>query len=525
MAMIRASGSTPPDTTHALRLSSSEKILLGLVGAIYFVIAVYSALRRTFWFDELSTLFITSTPTLRTMFHAMPTDGNPPLYFLLARPLLYLPIKTELALRLPSAFAYLFTMFAIYWFVRRDTRAVYAFFAAGMFLSTKIHLYAIEGRAYSLLMAFTLLTLCTWQSYCRSGKPLALGGVSVGIVGAILSHQYGVIYAMLPLAVGEAVRCMRLRKFDYRVFVAAAVFAPALLITVPQMLHGQKMLLDAIRSSTFFTGYPRLRYLKMYAYMLPPVSYPLIALAALVLVLKLAISKPKTELKETPNCPIEDVAVAVTLTLFLPLMLAATRLGTNIFQLRYGIGSAIGLSILIPLLLSRIELRWRHAASLAWAGAVYCLAIGMLGLWVTRTRPEISPLQDPVFYAGPRTEPIVVADALEFSPLWWYADPALRVRLHYLEDLDYAREHSDMIPEYSLALEHDYTPMQMENYQSFLAAHQHFLLYSYGVPRLEWIKQRLVNEGWHLTLLSSAKQTGPIGDVGQQYRELFQVSR
>src|SRR5215472_39523 len=122
MAMIRASGSTPPDTTHALRLSSSEKILLGLVGAIYFVIAVYSALRRTFWFDELSTLFITSTPTLRTMFHAMPTDGNPPLYFLLARPLLYLPIKTELALRLPSAFAYLFTMFAIYWFVRRDTR-------------------------------------------------------------------------------------------------------------------------------------------------------------------------------------------------------------------------------------------------------------------------------------------------------------------------------------------------------------------------------------------------------------------
>ncbi len=83
-------------------------------------------------------------------------------------------------------------------------------------------------------------------------------------------------------------------------------------------------------------------------------------------------------------------------------------------------------------------------------------------------------------------EPIVVASALEFSPMWWYADRQMRPQLHYLADLDYARRlHSDLIPEYSQALERSYPPMPAK--------------------------------------IESAK-IEPVGDEGQMYRELYMVT-
>jgi hypothetical protein len=46
----------------------------------FFLAGIHAARVRPFWFDELSTLFMVDTPTIREMFRAIPTDGNPPLY-------------------------------------------------------------------------------------------------------------------------------------------------------------------------------------------------------------------------------------------------------------------------------------------------------------------------------------------------------------------------------------------------------------------------------------------------------------
>src|SRR5215469_18896047 len=295
-----------------LRISGAEKIFLIIICALYLVVAIRSAYLRPFWFDELSTLFISSTPTLREMFHAIPTDGNPPLYFLLARPFLHLPIRTELALRLPAVFAYLFAAWTIYCFVRRDTSRVFASLAMGMFLASFSHGYAIEARAYSLLMAFTGLTLCCWQAYCYSRKSVYLCGVSAGILGAIFSHNYGVIYALLPLFVGEAVRSIRRRAIDPLLICVAGVSVPALLTTIPPTLQGQRILLKAIRDCPNFLASPHLSHLKIYATMVPPLFLPLILLAVLALLLKLAASKSQDAQNATSHIPIEHMAVAVT---------------------------------------------------------------------------------------------------------------------------------------------------------------------------------------------------------------------
>ena len=150
--------------------------------------------------------------------------------------------------------------------------------------------------------------------------------------------------------------------------------------------------------------------------------------------------------------------------------------------------------------------RWRFVNGLVSLIVLYCVAFGTLMLWMN-ARPE-PPIDYGVslFAAVPGTEPIVVASALEFMPSWWYADGPTRRRLHYLSDLQSAKTLPDRIPEYSLFLDRHQTPMQMEDYGSFLRTHRTFLVYSAGLPRLEWLEPRLVQEGWDLKLIASGKR-------------------
>jgi hypothetical protein len=111
-----------------------------------------------------------------------------------------------------------------------------------------------------------------------------------------------------------------------------------------------------------------------------------------------------------------------------------------------------------------------------------------------------------LFRAVPDTEPIVVASALNLMPSRWYADGPTQHRSHYLSGSQSAELTPNLIPEYSLYLDQHQTPMQMEDYSSFLRSHRTFLVYSVGLPRLEWLQPRLVREGWDLKLIASGER-------------------
>ncbi|MBV8674714.1 MAG: glycosyltransferase family 39 protein [Acidobacteriaceae bacterium] len=506
-----------------------EEVGLGLVALVFLAVTIRAAWLRPLVFHEFSTLFVASTPTMREMFRAIPADGNPPLYFLLVRLGLYLSIKTELAVRLPAIISYLFAALTVHWFVRRDAGSTAAWLAMSIFLGCSIHFYSIDGRPYSLLLFLTGLTLCCWQSYCRSGDRLALAGLVLSIAGAIYAHQYGVIYVMSVLFAGEEVRSVRRRRFDPAILIAAAMGGLTILLTAPPMLRGQELLLQAISASPVFAWHPRLSDLKDYGELLPIFVPSLVFLAFLGLLLKVALSprnEPKVEAAGVPigsEVPIEDIAATAALALMLPVILIITHIGSNYFQLRYGIGSAMGISLLCGLLLPR--LRWRHAASLALVATIYCFLVGLLGLGLAAKPRRELWWTDPMLHAGNADEPIVIANAVRFPPIWWYSDVETRAKLHYLTDLTYAGKQSGLVPEYSLALERDYTPMRLDDYQTFLADHRRFLLYCTGEPYLEWVKQRLMHEGWHLRLLQSAPAIKLPKDEEQPYRELYEVSR
>jgi hypothetical protein len=93
-------------------------------------------------------------------------------------------------------------------------------------------------------------------------------------------------------------------------------------------------------------------------------------------------------------------------------------------------------------------------------------------------------------------DPIVVSSALIYMPEWWYGSARLRARIHYLGDLPYAVRQADFLPELSLTVNQPYVPSKIDSYRAFLSAHRRFLLVCGGSSGTEWMKERLLSEGW-----------------------------
>jgi hypothetical protein len=411
----------------------------------------------------------------------------------------------------------------VFWFVRRDTGPTFAWLAMSVLLGSSNSFYTVDARPYPLLLFFTGLGLCCWHAYCQAGSRSALAGITLSVAGAIFSHQYGVIYTLCPLFAGEAVRSLRRRKIDLAVFAAGAMGALAVFLTFPPMIRAQKPLLDAIRACAAFSARPHIGDLTIYIAMVPRFVPVLVIFGVAVFIFYVALTPRRDTASMPSEFPAEDWAAAITTSLLLPVMLIVSRLGTNYFQARYGIGSGLGVAMLCGMLLSR--LRWRYASSLAWIVAGYSLTVGLVGIWLAAKQVGVSSWNDPILHTGNSNEAIVIANATEFSPLWWYSGEQMRARVHYLTDLSYTARESGLVPEYSLILEHAYLPMRLDDYKTFLSGHQHFLLYCSGNPELEWIRQRLADEGWRLTLLQSAPAVKAPGAKTVSDRETFDVSR
>jgi 4-amino-4-deoxy-L-arabinose transferase-like glycosyltransferase len=491
------------------RLKIRELVCLVAIVAAFLIAEIHNARLRPFWFDELATLFVATQPTVGAMFRSMPSDGNPPLYFLLARLCLQLPVNPELGLRLPSVLALPASALAVFIFVRRITSFRFGLLSMCMLLGSSIgDRYGVEARPYALLMLFTALLLCFWQSArIPSDRRWALPGIALCTSGAILSHQYGIIYVVLPIVTGEAIRWIVRKHVDVGVLLCIGLWSLTILWTYPPMLHAQALLLSVIRSADTFSARPGWADLGTYERMYPLLLPSLFLFVALAWALGSAfIPRRKVVPERSFSVQPEDLAVADVLTMFVPIMVLLTHLGTKYFIARYAIGSALGIALLGGILAAYAGTRWRFANGLVSLLVLYCVTAGMLSLWIpAKQRPPVDYAVS-IFAVVPGTEPIVVASALEFMPSWWYSDRPTRRRLHYLSDLQSAKVIPNMIPEYSLFLDRHQTPMQMEDYGSFLRTHRTFLVYSAGLPGLEWLGTRLLREGWDLKLIASSKR-------------------
>jgi hypothetical protein len=209
--------------------------------------------------------------------------------------------------------------------------------------------------------------------------------------------------------------------------------------------------------------------------------------------------------EEPARVPVYEWAAALALVALLPVQIALAAAGTGYFQDKYAISTSLGLAVTAAWLLPRIYGLGRIIQPvLATSTLIYILvSVGAQIVQVKRhlhqpprARRALPPLLKP---PPPEALPIVMASAFTYLPVWWYAPPELRGRLVYLSDLKYAEKQQDFLPELSLVLDDQYTPMQTEPYGDYLKSHPRFYVLTSGEPRLNWLPSRLSSEGWRLT--------------------------
>jgi mannosyltransferase len=501
---------TAPGALAASWIASYEAWFVAFATAMGVVLALFRS-ARPFWFDELFTFYISRLPHIDLVFQAIPADGNPPLNYILVRFCLRLFGETELATRLPSILAFAAAMLATYFFVRRRCGAVPALFGMFALVTSGIAAYGNEARPYAPLLGFTGLTMVSWQAATEKGRArlIPLIGVAVGIAGAITSHHYGVFHVGVPLMFGEAVRLAKRRRFDFPLYCACAVGMSMIAITASFVHETHRVMLNYVRDSVSFWARPSVWSIISYADMVN--LWILFSFLALLWLTNSAFKpgdEPGQSARESDSIPAHELAATVGLALLVPIMIGITWIATGYYLTRYAIGAAMGIAILMGIAADRLGRNASHGSAVASLCMVFVLlafagprTIAIIDQFTKSPVASVGPSRNSAHDAAQDKEPIVVASALTYMPMWWYASPPLRERLHYLADLPFAVRQSDFLPELSLVANQPFVPSKVDEYRQFVSVHREFLLYCVGMGRLEWTKERLQREGWTLHLL------------------------
>ena len=487
------------------------------VVALGYVLLEFARAVRPLWFDEIFTFQIACLPDLGSILHAIPADGNPPLYYLLTRLSFRLLGQTAFAARFPSILAFTAALFATYYFVRRRCGPVFGMFAmlalSCTYMSTT---YGSEARPYAFLAGFTGLTMVSWQAAteAKQNRLFPLIGMALGTAGAIASHHYGVIHVGVPLMFGEAVRLLKRRRLDVPLYVAGAAGLSALAVTLPLAVATRRLLLTYVKRSASFWAKPTLADLFSYR-SFTCVWILLVFLAFLYLTHAASYlgDEPRQSADEQAGPPAHEIAAALGLALLVPIMVGVTWLTTGYYMDRYAIGAAIGIAMLIGFASSSLGRNRRQAMAVA-ALCTILLAGRLTGAGARQAitlrmakGPSVSLADDTFLGTVPGSELIVMAGAMEFGEDWFYAPPSLRERLHYLSDLSYAVRQSDFLSELSLIADQAYVLPKVDDYRKFVSAHDRFYVYDAGIPEQEWIMNRLLSEGWTLKVVGISGDT------------------
>src|SRR5262249_5949195 len=142
-------------------------------------------------------------------------DAMPPLFFLLERLMLNLPLGREVALRLPSILAFCGTVICVFAYVKRRSGDLVACVCALLLLSTILFQeYLIQARPYALVMACIAFALVCYQRL-PSRKWAALFIFSLLLAASL--HYYAV-FVMIPLWIAEGVSFFETRRFRWAVW-------------------------------------------------------------------------------------------------------------------------------------------------------------------------------------------------------------------------------------------------------------------------------------------------------------------
>ena len=196
-----------------------QYIVLFLFSVCYFLATCFRASRKLFWFDELTTVYVSRLPDMASVWGALKqgADLNPPLFYALTRLSESLFGEGHVAARLPEIVGFWILCLCLYRFVSIRTA----------------YYYGYEARPHGIVLGLGGIALVCWQAAIGSERRAWwLGGLFAALTCAILNHAYGILL-IVPLALAELVRSLLNRRIDWPVWVAmAASFSGVLPILI-----------------------------------------------------------------------------------------------------------------------------------------------------------------------------------------------------------------------------------------------------------------------------------------------------
>lgn len=438
----------------------ASALVLGILAVPYAVATAATAHRRLLWNDELYTYHFAKLPSLADVWHQLATgvEQTPPFFYVVTRASIAAFGDGPLALRLPELIGLFAACACLFLVVARRTSWLGGAIAALVVLATNAYPYAYEARPYALVLAFAAAGLLCWQLRADTGSAAAAVGMALALALAVSTHYYAALL-VLPLAAAEAARSLERRRLDRGVLVGLVAGLAPLAAYWP-LIEGARRY-----SSTFWTTYGWSSSWKFYGWLLHTDVVPprigtnaLVGAAAAIVGAALVVSALRTlpvaapagwagtELRRsgsrTTSSPPDrqgdgaERAAAVAFLLLPLVAVAAAQLSTGAYTERYVLSAVLGLALLVPLALHRLDGR-RPVLQVVVLLALAAAAARAAAYEYENVGAAARAQRDTISFLGhaPRSPaPIAVAGQHDFLELSHEAPPALARRLRYLAD-------------------------------------------------------------------------------------------
>src|SRR5579864_1780161 len=451
------------------------------ISVLYFAVTLALSSIKVIWPDEFITLYISKLGNVHSILHTLSreADPNPPLKDLLVIASRKLLGEGALALRWPGMLARWAGLLALYAFLRRRVPPVYAAAGALFFMAAAFD-YSFKGRSYALVLGFSALSLLAWQRTVEGiHKSWSAVGLAVALAAGLASHYFAVL-AFFPIAAGELLRDVRLRKVEWRVWIAMAVAASTLFVYLPLINKAvatfrpyawNKVRLGAIADS----------YLEMVEWVLWP-ALPVLGIGIISWYRKKSSSRPAV-------LPQHEAFAAFVLMSYPFLAYVTARLHGGMLSPQFVIPMCYGFAIAVPAA-AYSSLRKR-----AWAGLV---VVATLVGWVFAREGVVARMYcdqrlalNRIIETLPATSAIAVTDFLLILPLHYYAPRAIAAHIFSSVDFDAIRQYKkEDSPEQHLWNGRGWIyPVPILPLNAFASSHNSYVL---AAPGSNWLLQKLI---------------------------------
>lgn len=496
-----------PAALHDLNIEKFAVRILILIIAYAVLRSLVGAATRPFWYDEVYTIIVARQPSLSGIWNALAhaADSQGPGFCLIERMSAALLRNQEVALRLPSILAFCCITICLFVFTRRRAGGAYALVCAAIpFTTSLFNLYAIEARAYSLLVACIAIALVAYQR-APSLRWMCVMGLALA---ASVSFNYYALLAMVPFGLAELYILLVRRQIRWPVWIAFALGVLPMAIFWPLLVAMRHNFSAHFWAKASLSG---LAFIYATLFMTsPPWGAALAAASVLAMAGLILFFARNSKAAAAPNSAPAHEYVLVLGLLALPFIgYVAAKLTHSGMTERYVLAAVLGISLAAACILPFLD---RKSVILAVGFLAALLAVQEAAFWVAHAH-QLTGFDSPadslaslVTSAGHPDLPVVISDGLESLPIAHYATPPWSERFVTLVDAPAALifAGNDSLDKGLIVLR-SFAPLRVYDYKDFALQHATFLLYSSngsGRDPHDWWPERLFRDGYALKVLA-----------------------